>query len=166
MRSYTISTQHKPYDLEKGRLVELERPAAYHTVTVFPPHTFRCDAISSLSSLAQRSELGPEISRRLRNILHPPANPRSRRVRQDETRQNHLWRVSSTRYIPNAFLLSRLSDSTAVLKITESRIVIAIDPTRSQLADFEFPERCRVLKLANSITYDREAFVLIVLDPN
>ena len=25
----------------KGRLVELERPAAYHTSPVFPPHTFR-----------------------------------------------------------------------------------------------------------------------------
>ena len=25
----------------KGRLVELERPAAYHTSPIFPPHTFR-----------------------------------------------------------------------------------------------------------------------------
>jgi DNA polymerase alpha-associated DNA helicase A len=53
--------------------------------------------------------------------------------------------------------LSPLIGSTAVSKVTEFRIVIAIDPTRSELADFEFPERCRVLKLANSITYDREA---------
>jgi DNA polymerase alpha-associated DNA helicase A len=53
-----------------------------------------------------------------------------------------------------------------MVKVTESRIVIAIDPTRSEPNDLDFPERCRVLKLANSITYDREAFVLIVLVPN
>lgn len=90
------------HDFERGRLVELERPAACHTVTVFPPHTFRCDAIPNLSPLAQTRELGPEISRQLRNILHPPADPGSlpnQRVHQDETRQNQLWRVSSTRYI-------------------------------------------------------------------
>lgn len=27
--------------VRKGRLVELERPAAYHTSPIFPPHTFR-----------------------------------------------------------------------------------------------------------------------------
>lgn len=42
-----------------------------------------------------------------------------------------------------------------VYKVSESRIVIAVDPSHSDLSDFELPERCRVLKLANSITYDR-----------
>ncbi len=85
----TLSAKHKPYDLEKGRLVELERPAAYHTVTVFPPHTFRCDAISIFSSLTQTRQLAPEISHRLRNMLLLPKDPRSpqnRRVYQYETR--------------------------------------------------------------------------------
>ncbi|KAH9170515.1 AAA domain-containing protein [Lactarius sanguifluus] len=39
--------------------------------------------------------------------------------------------------------------------VSDSRIVIAVDPSHSDLSDFELPERCRVLKLANSITYDR-----------
>lgn len=42
-----------------------------------------------------------------------------------------------------------------VYKVSDSRIVIAVDPSHSDLSDFELPERCRVLKLANSITYDR-----------
>ncbi|KAH9063276.1 P-loop containing nucleoside triphosphate hydrolase protein [Lactarius vividus] len=42
-----------------------------------------------------------------------------------------------------------------VYKVSDSRIVIAVDPSHSDLSDFGLPERCRVLKLANSITYDR-----------
>ncbi|KAI9432929.1 P-loop containing nucleoside triphosphate hydrolase protein [Lactarius indigo] len=42
-----------------------------------------------------------------------------------------------------------------VYKVSDSRIVIAVDPSHSDPSDFELPERCRVLKLANSITYDR-----------
>lgn len=34
-----------------SRLIELERPAAYHTITVFPPHTFRCEVIPGRASL-------------------------------------------------------------------------------------------------------------------
>jgi hypothetical protein len=75
---FTISEEHKlAYDLKKGRLVELERPAAYYVVTVFPPHTFRCDAIPNLSSIIQIRESDLEISQGSRNILLPPAGPRS-----------------------------------------------------------------------------------------
>lgn len=42
-----------------------------------------------------------------------------------------------------------------VYKVSDTRIVIAVDSSRSDLSDFELPQRCRVLKLANSITYDR-----------
>ncbi|KAF8270589.1 P-loop containing nucleoside triphosphate hydrolase protein [Lactarius quietus] len=47
-----------------------------------------------------------------------------------------------------------------VYKVSESRIIIAVDPSHSDFSDFELPERCRVLKLANSITYDRQASFL------
>lgn len=48
-----IYTGHKHYELEKRRLVELERPTAYHAVTVFPPHTLRCEVILGLPCLSQ-----------------------------------------------------------------------------------------------------------------
>ncbi|KAG2136029.1 AAA domain-containing protein [Suillus clintonianus] len=42
-----------------------------------------------------------------------------------------------------------------VYKVSDTRIVIAMDPSDSRSDDLDFPERCRVLKLANSVTYDR-----------
>ncbi|KAK0498765.1 P-loop containing nucleoside triphosphate hydrolase protein [Armillaria luteobubalina] len=41
-----------------------------------------------------------------------------------------------------------------VYKISDTRIVIATDPSDSS-DDLDLPERCRVLKIANSVTYDR-----------
>lgn len=40
------------------------------------------------------------------------------------------------------------------IQITDTRIVVALD-TSDTAEDLEFPERCRVVKLANSTTYDR-----------
>ncbi|KAG9307960.1 p-loop containing nucleoside triphosphate hydrolase protein [Chiua virens] len=42
-----------------------------------------------------------------------------------------------------------------VYKVTDIRVVIAVDPPESGDVDLDLPERCRVLKLANSVTYDR-----------
>jgi DNA polymerase alpha-associated DNA helicase A len=42
-----------------------------------------------------------------------------------------------------------------VYKVTDTRIVIAVDAIESGDADLDLPERCRVVKLANSVTYDR-----------
>ncbi|KAF9467175.1 AAA domain-containing protein [Collybia nuda] len=42
-----------------------------------------------------------------------------------------------------------------VYKVSDTRIVIAIEPSESGSEDLDLPERCRVLKLANSVTYDR-----------
>ena len=47
-----------------------------------------------------------------------------------------------------------LSDYTH-LKVSETRIVIAVDPPDSASEDLDLPERVRVVKLANSVTYDR-----------
>ena len=66
MRPYVISTKHGPYDLERGRLVELERPAAYHGVTVFPSHTFRCEVTLDFHCLAHTQESARAISHQLK----------------------------------------------------------------------------------------------------
>uniref|UniRef100_A0A8H7XU73 DNA helicase n=1 Tax=Psilocybe cubensis TaxID=181762 RepID=A0A8H7XU73_PSICU len=42
-----------------------------------------------------------------------------------------------------------------VYKVSDTRIVIAVDSTEGSSEDLDLPERCRVLKLANSVTYDR-----------
>ncbi|KAK7042498.1 AAA domain-containing protein [Favolaschia claudopus] len=42
-----------------------------------------------------------------------------------------------------------------VYRVTDTRIVIAVDGSDSNSEDLDLPERCRVLKLANSVTYDR-----------
>ncbi|KAN0094675.1 AAA domain containing protein [Tylopilus felleus] len=42
-----------------------------------------------------------------------------------------------------------------VYKVTDTRIVIAVDAPESGDAELDLPERCRVVKLANSVTYDR-----------
>ncbi|KAH9962122.1 P-loop containing nucleoside triphosphate hydrolase protein [Russula dissimulans] len=108
-------------------LVELERPAAYHTITVFPPHTFRPgDLVSIQENVASnsKSKKSPKSTRTSAREKVPPA-------------------VEGVTY-----------------RVSDSRITVAIDSSRSDLSNFEFPERCRILKLANSITYDREAFVM------
>ncbi|KAG5648763.1 hypothetical protein DXG03_000111 [Asterophora parasitica] len=42
-----------------------------------------------------------------------------------------------------------------VYKVSETRIVIAVDSSDASSEDLDLPERCRVMKLANSVTYDR-----------
>ncbi|KAF8065235.1 P-loop containing nucleoside triphosphate hydrolase protein [Lyophyllum atratum] len=42
-----------------------------------------------------------------------------------------------------------------VYKVSDTRIVIAVDSSDTAAEDLDLPERCRVVKLANSVTYDR-----------
>jgi hypothetical protein len=35
------------------------------------------------------------------------------------------------------------------------RIIIAVDSSENSSEDLDLPDRCRVVKLANSVTYDR-----------
>ncbi|KAF7329748.1 AAA domain-containing protein [Mycena kentingensis (nom. inval.)] len=100
-------------------LVELERPSAYHTSPVFPPHTLRPGDLARIeanvtatakkgASKANASDKGAEV-------------------------EGVVYRVSDT------------------------RIVVAVDGSDSAGAteDLDLPERVRVVKLANSVTYDR-----------
>ena len=40
-------------------------------------------------------------------------------------------------------------------QVTDTKIVIAVDPPETSGEDLNLPDRCRVVKLANSVTYDR-----------
>ncbi|KAF8153052.1 P-loop containing nucleoside triphosphate hydrolase protein [Crassisporium funariophilum] len=42
-----------------------------------------------------------------------------------------------------------------VYKVSDTRIVVAVEASESSSDELDLPERCRVLKLANSVTYDR-----------
>ena len=46
---FTFFHVARTHSFEKRRLVELERPSAYHTVTTLPPHTFRCVIVYGIS---------------------------------------------------------------------------------------------------------------------
>lgn len=51
-------------------------------------------------------------------------------------------------------------DVSDIEQVSDTRIVIAIDSSDSSATDdIDLPERCRVLKLANSVTYDRYLLV-------
>ncbi|KAK0223853.1 P-loop containing nucleoside triphosphate hydrolase protein [Armillaria fumosa] len=100
-------------------LVELERPTAYHTSPIFPPHTFRPGDLARVET----------------NVTANSAQKKAKKsVASSETQSSEVEGV--------------------VYKISDTRIVIAIDPSDSS-DDLNLPERCRVLKIANSVTYDR-----------
>ncbi|KAK0194402.1 AAA domain-containing protein [Armillaria mellea] len=100
-------------------LVELERPTAYHTSPIFPPHTFRPGDLARIETnvTANASQKKPKKS-----------------VASSGIQNSEVEGV--------------------VYEISDTRIVIAIDPSDSS-DDLDLPERCRVLKIANSVTYDR-----------
>ncbi|KAF9523770.1 AAA domain-containing protein [Crepidotus variabilis] len=100
-------------------LVELERPLAYHTSNIFPPHTFRPGDIARIET-------------------------------------NVTSTISAKK--PKASATADAKNSVAegvVYKVSDTRIVIAVGGSDSSTDDLDLPERCRVIKLANSVTYDR-----------
>lgn len=100
-------------------LVELERPTAYHTSPIFPPHTFRPGDLARVET----------------NVTANSTQKKAKKsVTSSETQSSEVEGV--------------------VYKISDTRIVIATDPSDSS-DDLDLPERCRVLKIANSVTYDR-----------
>jgi DNA polymerase alpha-associated DNA helicase A len=49
-------------------------------------------------------------------------------------------------------------------QVSDTRIVIAVDPPDVGSEELDLPERCRVIKLANSVTYDRQVSTSSGLD--
>ncbi|TFK91033.1 P-loop containing nucleoside triphosphate hydrolase protein [Polyporus arcularius HHB13444] len=105
-------------------LVELERPTAYHTSPLFPPHTFRP---GDLARIEEHSS-GASVQKK-------SAKPPKKSGVAEKTKNDAVEGV--------------------VYKVTDTRIVIAVDPPDTSGEDLNLPDRCRVVKLANSVTYDR-----------
>ncbi|KAF8208137.1 AAA domain-containing protein [Mycena galopus ATCC 62051] len=101
-------------------LVELERPTAYHTSPIFPPHSLRPGDLARIE--ANVSAAGPSKKVAAKKPAESKGSQQAEGV---------------------------------VYRVTDTRIVIAIDGSDSSSEDLDLPERCRVLKLANSVTYDR-----------
>ncbi|KAJ3746523.1 AAA domain-containing protein [Lentinula detonsa] len=91
-------------------LVELERPSAYHTNPIFPPHNLRTGDIARIEANAATKSKKPLTT---------------------DTKDTTVEGV--------------------VYKVSDTRIVLAVDSED----DLSLPERCRLVKLANSVTYDR-----------
>ncbi|KAG2007100.1 DNA helicase [Coprinopsis cinerea AmutBmut pab1-1] len=109
-------------------LVELERPTAYHTSPIFPPHTFRNGDLARIEAhVASSSSNGPP----------------------KKTKKTATSSSASTGDVTSN------SAEGVVYKVSDTRIVIAIDPANTSDSGLDLPERCRVVKLANSVTYDR-----------
>ncbi|KAJ3757511.1 P-loop containing nucleoside triphosphate hydrolase protein [Lentinula raphanica] len=91
-------------------LVELERPSAYHTNPIFPPHSLRTGDIARIEA---------------------NATSKSRK--------------------PSSTDIKDAAVEGVIYKVSDTRIVLAVDSED----DLSLPERCRLVKLANSVTYDR-----------
>ncbi|KAG2130091.1 AAA domain-containing protein [Suillus cothurnatus] len=105
------------------RLVELERPTAFHTSQSFPPHNFRP---GDLARIEENVSLNAAAKK----------SAKSKKAASTGAESSH-------------------AAEGVVYKVSDTRIVIAVDPSDSRSDDLDLPERCRVLKLANSVTYDR-----------
>ncbi|KIJ63662.1 hypothetical protein HYDPIDRAFT_41061 [Hydnomerulius pinastri MD-312] len=104
-------------------LVELERPAAYHSSQLFPSHTLRP---GDLARIEENISSGLPKKSAGKGKKAPDSDSKSSRAAEG-----------------------------VVYKVTDTRIVIAVDQSDSSDVDLDLPERCRVVKLANSVTYDR-----------
>ncbi|KAJ7074075.1 AAA domain-containing protein [Mycena amicta] len=101
-------------------LVELERPSAYHTNPVFPPHTLRTGDLA-------RIEANVTTTAKKASSKTKAATPTSEGKQVEGV----------------------------VYRVTDTRIVVAVNGSESASEDLDLPERVRLVKLANSVTYDR-----------
>ncbi|KAG1737470.1 AAA domain-containing protein [Suillus paluster] len=104
-------------------LVELERPTAFHSSQIFPPHNFRPGDLACIEE----------------NISSNVAAKKSAKGKKAASVGAESSRAAEG----------------VVYKVSDTRIIIAVDPSESSSDDLDLPERCRLLKLANSVTYDR-----------
>lgn len=101
-------------------MVELERPTAYNSSPLFPPHTFRPGDIARIEE----------------------------HVSTGSTKKTAKGKK------PTDAKSSRSAEG-VVYKVSDVRIVIALNASESSSEDLDLPDRCRVVKLANSVTFDR-----------
>ncbi|KAI0664804.1 P-loop containing nucleoside triphosphate hydrolase protein [Cubamyces menziesii] len=103
-------------------LIELERPTAYHTTPIFPPHSLRPGDLARIeehtTSTTQKKSAKPKKT-----------------VASEKSKEDGVEGV--------------------VYKVSDTKIVLAADPPETGGEDLNLPDRCRIVKLANSVTYDR-----------
>ncbi|KAG6380181.1 putative DNA polymerase alpha-associated DNA helicase A [Boletus reticuloceps] len=114
-------------------LVELERPSAYHSSPLFPPHTFRVVSANSAESPGDLARIEENVS-----TTQKKTSSKGKKVQPA---------AADTK--------GPTPPEGVVYKVTDTRIVIAVGAPESGDAELDLPERCRVVKLANSVTYDR-----------
>ncbi|KAI0647054.1 P-loop containing nucleoside triphosphate hydrolase protein [Trametes meyenii] len=112
-------------------LVELERPAAYHTTPLFPPHSLRPGDLARIEEHTTASSQKKSTKPKKAGVSE-----------KSDGIEGVVYKVA-----PVFQLLSS--------KVSDARIIIAIDPPETNGDDLNLPERSRVVKLANSATYDR-----------
>ena len=129
----------------KSSLIELERPTAYHSTPIFPPHNFRyVFVLSAVTELTDPMQSNGDIARVEANITATTKRPK-----------------------PGSTADTKAGSQAegVVYRVTDTRIVIAVDASDSSSDDLDLPERCRLLKIANSVTYDRSAHSSLVMLP-
>ncbi|GJE86304.1 P-loop containing nucleoside triphosphate hydrolase [Phanerochaete sordida] len=110
-------------------LVELERPTAFNSSPLFPPHTFRPGDLARIEE----------------HVSTSGAKKTAKSKKPTEAKSSR-------------------SAEGVVYKVSDVRIVIAIDGSESSTEDLDLPDRCRIVKLANSVTYDRMEKALDMLE--
>ncbi|KAF8314019.1 P-loop containing nucleoside triphosphate hydrolase protein [Clavulina sp. PMI_390] len=111
-------------------LIELERPSAYHTSQLFPSHTFRPGDLARIEEHVSSASAAAKKS--AGSAKKPGSSTKGAAIAAD----------------------SNASEGVVFKVVTDSKIIIAIDASDSS-EGLDLPELCRVLKLANSVTYDR-----------
>ncbi|PIL23999.1 hypothetical protein GSI_13750 [Ganoderma sinense ZZ0214-1] len=119
----SLSTASVRIGLGGKTLVELERPTAYHSSPLFPPHTLRPGDLARI----EEHTSGAAAPKKATKAKKPGST--------DKGKSDGVEGV--------------------VFKVSDTRIVIAVDPPETGGEDLDLPDRCRVVKLANSVTYDR-----------
>lgn len=49
-----------------------------------------------------------------------------------------------------------------MLQVSDARIILSLDPSAPGADEMDIPERCCIVKLANSVTYDRCAIIFLL----
>lgn len=107
-------------------LIELERPAAHHTSTSFPPHSFRPGDLARIDEGSTSSQA-----------------PRSKAAKAKPGASKDKGESTGTEGV--------------VYKVSSTKIIIAVDAPKSDSKsdELDIPEHCWVVKLANTVTFDR-----------
>lgn len=117
-------------------LVELERPSAYHTSPLFPPHSLRP---GDLARIEENMSSNATTKKSAKSAKKGPTESSSKAGKSQAVEG-------------------------VVYKVSDTRITIVVDPSTPGADDLDLPDKCRIVKLANSVTYDRMDKAMVTLE--